>query len=245
MSGYDYPTFVEAVAVLLNYDQTIVNPASAAPSSNAAFNVALPRAIEYSEHRIYRELDLVSTSETDTGAFVPNNRKLTLPTSKGVFVVVEQIAVLLSGVRQPPLLPASREFVEATWPAEAAVSASSQPLYWTLLDNTTALVGPSPGTAFGAEVAGTMRPAPLSATNTTTPLTTLLPDLFLAGSLVWLTAYQRDWGAQSEDPKMAQSWSNTYDILSRSAGLEESRKQFQSQGWSARAPMPLATPPQT
>jgi hypothetical protein len=244
--SYTYPDWVTALGALLQFTEVIVDPTTASPTSDVRINAALPRAAEYANERICREIDLLAASTTDaTGTLAPNNRTLTIPTSKGVFVVIDQIALLIGGVRQPPLLPASRSFIDGAWPSEVAASAASVPLYWVPLDNLTALVAPSPGSALGVEVYGSIRPAPLSATNSPTFLSTFLPDLFFAASMVWMTGFQRDWSSQADDPKMALSWENTYLTLSKSASIEEARKNWQGPGWSSNAPTPLATPPQT
>jgi hypothetical protein len=244
--GYQFSEWINAVAVLLNYDGTIINAASASPSSNAAFNIAYPRAIEYAEQRIYREVDLLFTRVKDaTGALTPNNRTFTLPTGQGVYVVLEQLAVFVGGVRQPPLLPIAKEALEAMWPSDTAPSAPSVPTFWCPVDQKTVLVAPAPDIGYTAECFGTQRPAPLSATNTTTFLTTALPDLFLVGTMIWWAGFQRDYGAQSSDPQHAVSWESQFQTLLKSSQVEEARKAWRSAAWTSRAPMPLATPPQT
>jgi hypothetical protein len=244
--GYSYSEWINAVAVLLQYDGTITDAASASPSSNAAFNIAYPRAIEYAEQRIYREVDLLLTRVTDrTGALTPDSRTFTLPTDQGVYVVLEQLAVFVGGVRQPPLLPMAKEALEAMWPSDTAPAAPSVPTFWCPVDQVSVLVAPAPDIAYTVECFGTQRPAPLSAANTTTFLTTYLPDLFLAGSLVWWYGFQRDFGGMSSDPQTAVSWESQFQTLLKSADVEEARKKWSSQGWTSRTPAPLATPPQT
>ena len=244
--SYTYPEWVEAIAALLQYTEQLVDPTLASPTDDPRINAALPRAIEYAEQRIYRELDLVGASAADpNGVFTPNNRVMTLPSANGKFVVVERVAALVGGVRQPAMLPVSQDFLDSAWPSDTAPSAASVPLYWNRFSEDEIIVGPAPGSALGAEIFGTVRPAPLSASNTTTLLTSLLPDLFFAATVVWMTGFQRAWSEQADDPKLALSWSNTYDVLSKSAGMEELRKSFSADAWTARSPNPIAKPPQT
>lgn len=246
MAGYAFSDWINAVAVLLEYDNTIVTAGSASPSSSAAFNTMYPRAIEYAEQRIYRELDLLFTRVTDaTGSLTANSRKFTLPIDQGVYVVLEQLALFVSNVRQPPMLPVSKEALENFYPSDTAPATPSVPTMWAPVDQKTVLVAPPPDIGYMVECFGTQRPAPLSAANTTTFLTQYLPDLFLACSMIFWTGYQRDFGAQSDDPKMAQSWETQYQTLMKSAGIEEARKKWQGPGWSSRLPSPIASPPQT
>jgi hypothetical protein len=96
-----------------------------------------------------------------------------------------------------------------------------------------AAVGPCPDQAYNVEVYGTYRPATLSATNPNTPLTVLLPDLFLAASMIFMSGYQKNFGAQADDPKMAASWESQYEKLMMGATSEEFRKKFQSSTWTS------------
>ena len=85
---------------------------------------------------------------------------------------------------------------------------------------------PSPGAAFNVEVTGTIRPTPLSATNTSTFLTTYLPDLFVAASMVYAGNNMRDFGIEGGNAALAQSWEQQYQALFASANAEETRKRY-------------------
>ena len=60
------------------------------PEGDAAYLEALPNIIDDAEQRLYRELDLLSTRVRATGALTANDRNFDLPTTSGIFVVVEQ-----------------------------------------------------------------------------------------------------------------------------------------------------------
>ncbi len=214
-------------------------------STDANFQTALPGIIDYAEQRIYRELDLVQTTVTDTTAtFSSGSRTLTLPST---WVVVEEINAISSagasaatGTRNP-LTPTTREFINYAYPSNS--TANGIPQYFNLLDQNVIIVGPTPDAAYNVEIIGTQRPASLSASNSSTFLTAYLPDLFMAASMVFGTGYQRDFGSQSDNPQASQSWETQYGALLKSAMAEEVRKKFQSQGWTAQSPSPLASPP--
>ena len=95
--------------------------------------------------------------------------------------------------------------------------------------------------AYRVEVVGTIRPTPLSATNTTTFLTLYLPDLFMAASLVFAGENMRDFGAEGGNPAVAQTWEQNYQALMASANAEELRKRFAGPGWSSMSQ--VANPP--
>jgi len=197
--------------------------------------------LDDSEQRIYRDLDLVSCIVKDTsGSLTINSRNFVLPQSLGYFMTVKGMNVVISGTRAQ-LRPVSIHFMDATWPSDTSV-AGTVPQYFAYLSDQNYLVGPSPTAAYSMEVFGTIRPAPLSASNTSTYLTTYLSDLFFAGCMCSISGYMRDYGAQADDPKMAQSWENQYAQRLNSANKEETRRKYQSGDWTSETrPNPVAT----
>lgn len=216
------------------------------PESNADFLAILPDCIDYAEQRIYRELDLLSTVIRDSSqSLTPSNRNFTLPTAQGIFVVVNGINVISPASTQPDagtrnqLTPTSRDYLDAVWPDSTV---SGLPTGFAMITQTSIVVGPAPDAAYGVEVIGTQRPIPLSASNTVTFLSSNLPDLFLAASMVFMSGYSRNFGSQADDPKMAQSWAGQYEALKASAETEEQRKRFQGSAWSSLTQSPQAQP---
>lgn len=228
------------------FGSTLVAMMGGSPT-DADYLTILPSLIDYAEGRCYRELDLLSTVVRNrAGSCTANNRLFTLPLdSAGRFVVINGINLLNgSGVRVSQLRPVSLEFLDAAYPLEAATSASAVPTYFAMITDQTVAMGPAPGSSLGVEVIGTVRPAPLSVSNTTTYLTNYLPDLFLAASMIFAAGYQRNFGAQADDPKMAASWEAQFNTLLGSADKEEARKRFASVSWTSKRPEPLANVPQ-
>ncbi len=216
------------------------------PSSDSNFQTFLPGCIDYAELRIQRELDLIETQVTDSGAAVASNRNYDLPTNLGTYIVVDQVNVLTPagapssyGVREPAM-PVSREYVDSVYPSGTVTT--GVPKFYCRANSSSLIFGPTPDAAYVVEVVGTQRPTPLSAANSSTFLTKYLPDLFIAASMVFASGYMRDFGSQSDNPQQAQSWENTYKTLFQSAGTEEARKKYESEGWTSQQPSPIATP---
>lgn len=232
-----YDTWLEQLANLMVQDPADEN-----------FLVFVPGCIDYAEQRMYRELDLQVTRVIDTsGATVANNQQFTLPTAQGTFVVVEQINVFdpagttaETGSRVP-LIGVTKEFINAAWPSNS--SNIGTPQWFAPVSNTLYLLAPSPDAQYTTEVVGTIRPTPLSSSNTSTFLTTSLPDAFMAASMVFATGYQRDFGAQTDNPQASASWEAQYTKLMQSAAVEELRKRFMGPAWQPMTPSPVATPP--
>lgn len=231
----DYATWVA------NLSNEMVVDADFAP-----FVQILPACEEYASNRIYRELDLLSTVTRQTGALTVGTRTFNLPTASGRFVVTNGFNVITpSGQTTPdngtrnPLVPTTRDVLDMIWPS---TSGAALPTLYAMITDQQIIVGPAPDAAYTIECIGTIRPAPLSASNTTTFLSLYLPDLFNAASMVFMTGFQRNWGAQADDPKMAVSWSNQYDTLFASANVENMRAKYQSGAWGSLQPTPIATP---
>lgn len=231
-----YTTFQNSVATMMPISVTDPN-----------FIIDFPNIIDYAEQRIYRELDLLATRVTDYGQLTTQKRTQTLPTNIGTFLVPEEINVFTpAGTAQNtgtrvPLVPVSKQFIDWVYPN--AAQNNGVPEFFAVLDNQTILLGPSPDAGYQIEVTGTQRPAPLSSNNPTTFLSMVLPDLFLAAAMVRASAFQKNWSAASDDPNMAVTWEKQYQTLKASASIEELRKQYRSQAWTAELPSPIATPP--
>ena len=218
-------------------------------SADTAFNTQLPNVIDYAEGRIYRDLDLLSVRVTDTSVTCSSGvRTIALSTTQGTLLTVERLNVLTpagatsSYALRVPLYFTSPDYIDAVYPS-AQSSNTSTPEFAARVTDTQIILGPTPDAAYGTEVIATIRPNPLSSGNSSTWLTQNVPELFFAAAMISYTGYQRDFGAQSDDPAKAQSWSNQYDLLLKSAAVDSLRAKFMSQGWSPQQPNPIATPP--
>lgn len=215
-------------------------------SGDPNFQTFLPGCIDYAEQRMLRELDFLFTRDQDNSTTLSSgSRSVLLSTVSGSFVVVEQISVITpvtagtsNGTRNP-LTRVTKEYLDFAWPNSTATGV---PIYFTTIDNATFVVGPAPDAGYLLEITGTQRPAPLSAANSSTFISINLPDVFMAASMVFATAYQRDFGAMVDDPQRAASWESQYKILMMSANIEELRKRFMGPAWQAMTPSPVATP---
>jgi len=228
-----YTTYIAQVAELLALDSP----------TNPDYVAIIPGMIDYAEQRIYRELDLLQTVVRDaTVSTTLNSRNVTIPNT---FVTVQSINLVTPAGAVPdngtrvPLQPVSRDFVDYAWSSAASANV---PNCFAMVDQWSIIVGPAANDTYKLEVIGTIRPAPLSASNTSTFLTEHLPDLFVAASMVYGSGWQKNFGAQADDPGQAVSWEAQYKTLIASAGLEEVRKKFEAQAWASRSPSPIASP---
>ena len=233
----NYSQWVTAICTLLEYQ--VVNAASSTPTGTV-FDGVIPAAIDYTENRLQRDLDFLATMATDdTGVMTPNLRLLTLPTDIGAFVVVQQITPIVGGVRQQPLEPVTRPFMDFAWPSDASVGANIPPVQWSPYDQSHVLVGPAPDQAYPFEVVGTVRFEQMSSANTSNFLSTQLPDLYVAASMIWFNLYQRDFVGIAGQQGGAPSWETQYGELLKSAQVEEARKRFMNLSPSPTKPTQL------
>ena len=221
---------------------TALSSAAVTTAVDADFTAILPSVIDYAEQRIYRDLDLLATVVRDESAFVAaSHRDFVLPSSLGRFVVVKAVNIVTpigstvaNGTRNPLTLT-SLEYIDFTWPSEVASSATAIPSWFAMVTDQSIVMAPSPGAAFAVEVIGTIRPTPLSAANTTTFLSSYLPDLFFAASMIFVSGWQKNFGSQADDPRMAMSWETQYKTLLSSAQSEVLRKKYAASFGSAPA----------
>jgi hypothetical protein len=243
MVGLTYATYKTQIAQMAVVEEDDVN-----------FLAILPSMIDYATLRINRDLDLLITSTSLTGEdykLTAGNRNLSFSQNLAggsYFVVSEQINLITpAGQTDPdvstrtPLLPATKEFLDAVF-GSALTTNRGQPKYFAPFNDTIFLVGPVPDEDYYVEVVGTVRPAPLSETVTTTFISQYLPDLLIMASMIYISAYQRNFGRQSDDPQMAQSYESQYGMLLKSAMVEEARKKYEGAAWSSQAPAPVASP---
>jgi hypothetical protein len=234
MAGLTYATYKTALATL-----------SVVPETDPNWLAILPDTIEYAELRIYRDLDLLQTVTRSYNYNCNGGGMFTNAFPIEDFVTVQSINVATPiGITNPnqgtrtPLLPVNLSFIQYAYPSSTG---SGIPKYFAMLDQNTVAFGPWPDDDYMLEITGTYRPETLSETNTTTFISQWLPDLFLMASMIFVSGYQRNFGRQSDDPAMAQSYESQYQALLRGATVEEYRKKFSASGWTSISPSPVAT----
>lgn len=237
-----YTTYLTALATITGI-----------PTTNEAFAAIVPSAIDYAEGRIHRELDMLAANVRDSsGTLTGGDRNFTLPIAVGRFQVVDGINVITpaaaasadAGTRNA-CAPVSRAVLDMIYPSSTGSGVPSMFAYLSQSDvsgQKHVLFGPWPDANYRVEVVGKVQPPPLSVSVTTTFLSTYLPDLLLAASMVFMTGFMKNFGAQADDPKMALSWEAQYQALKESAGTWEARKRFAGASWSPNAPEPAAVP---
>lgn len=248
--SYTYATFQTALAL----EMVAPNPLDPNfATNNPLFIAILPTIIDYAEQRCYRELDLLHAETRQWFAMTPYQRTqsyganvalISTPSPAQQMLIVERVTVQPPNAPIPPpvglapttggepIVPSTVDYIDAVYsglfPNPGPVG---RPTRFAPLDDQTLVFGPMPDQAYFFVVHGKARPVPLYSAapgdgTQTTFLTTVLPDLFLAAAMVAGSGYRHNFGAQSDDPRMAVSWEQQYNELLGSAKNEETRKRF-------------------
>lgn len=234
-TGLTYSDYVNEIATL-----AVVSP------TDPNFVEIIPQMITYAENRIYRDLDLLSTVTSNaTYATTSGGPKLVFNIAD--FITVQEVNVITpagetnpnSGTRNP-LLPVTKEYLHYVYPDQTEASV---PKNFAMLSQNILMFGPWPDANYTLEIIGTYRPNSLSASNTTTFISLYLPDLFIMASMIYVSGFQRNFiSSAANDPGMPVNYETQYQALLKGAMIEEYRKKFESSGWTAMSPSPVATP---
>lgn len=234
VTGLDWTTYQAQIATL-----------AVTSVSDPNFQSILSSMVDNAELRICQDLDLLANQQSNmTFACTQNTRSVAIPSN--TFVTIEDVNIITpAGTTNPnfgtrnPCQQVTREVIDNLWPSSTGAGV---PTKVALLGQFNLLFGPWPDANYTLEVVGTTRPASLSATNTTTFISLNLPHIFVAASMVYISAYQRNFGRMSDDPQMATSWESYYQVMKGSSDVEEARKKWEAAAWTAKSPSKFATP---
>jgi len=196
---------------------------------DANFTRIIPAMMLYADGRIYREINFLAAKITQPVSLTAFNREIQLPASVRVLRAINVLTPVQVGnvvsfsAKRNPLERVSVEALDFFWP-DASLKPGVPQKYAVFGINTgpavpgvdliyTVRLMPTPDKAYLAEVLGEIRPDPLAPENPQTFLSVLYPELFIAACMVYGTGYQRDFGAQADDPARAQSWEAQYTFL--------------------------------
>lgn len=216
------------------------------------FQRILPQIITYGENRIYRELDFLATLNATTAPLNANLRETALPATvivlRGIDVFTPVGAPTNTSVRHT-LERISPEALNMFWPQASLTPGVPQKYAMIGVNSGTfpqvlsyvVRLMPEPDQAYSAEFTGIIRPATLSASNTSTFLSINYSDLLLACCMVMASGYQHDFGTMAEDPQKAMSWESTYNSLRQGAMLEAARQRGEGADFSSMPSAPLGS----
>lgn len=235
------------------------------------FQRLVPAMFLYAEGRIYTDLAFLVTTITQQQRLTALNRELILPDSvrtvEAISVCTPAGPVTITSKRTP-LDRVSSVALDMFWPQ--ASFKPNMPKKYALIGGTPlptmttpfaltpppplpavplqqwfqiVRMMPTPDKSYIIELTGVVRPKTLSPTNSETFLSTRYPELLLCACMVFGSGYQRDYGAQADDPQRAVSWETQYKALAQGVLIEQARIRGEGPGFTAQPPAPLAQSP--
>jgi hypothetical protein len=149
----------------------------------------------------------------------------------------------------------SKEFIQNCY---GGMFSASTPKYFAMYgDNfgseqdssTNILFGPAPNCAYNLRVTGTAYAPSLYQSATAGPadsvytyISAYYPDLLILASMIYISAYQRNWSSASDDVEMAMTYEKQYQALRLGAVPLENRRKGMGSAWSPYSTPIAATP---
>jgi hypothetical protein len=226
-------------------------------STDAAFNAIIPQMLNYAELRIQRDIDFLQSGALQTTALSAGTKYITY--SSADFKTIDTVNIVTTSTSSyevlSTLIPTTKEFAQNVYPSTAVSANWGTPKYFYLFgdlgsqDNINLFIVPQPSASCYIQTIGTSWLDSLykyatagDAGTATTYISSYLPDLLVLASMIYISAYQRNFGRQSDDPAMAQSYEAQYKTLLPAANNAEEQKRFQASAWSSSSVPTSATP---
>jgi hypothetical protein len=192
-------TYDELVTNIRNYTEV---------DANVFTNAVINTFILMTENRILRDIDLDVFKLEAAGNLTANNKFLTAPTD----ILTHRYMMITSGTNQIFLDFRDTSFMKEYW---ANGAQTGIPKYYSVWDQNTFYVAPTPASSYVVELGYIYKPAQLSSTNTTTWVSINAPEALLYGCLVQAYSYTKG------PPDMISFFNNSYKEAIQGLGIEQ------------------------
>jgi hypothetical protein len=193
----------------MNYSELVTNIRNYTNvDANVFSNAVIDTFITMAENRILRDIDLDVFKKESTSTMTTGNRFLTAPsdllTHRYMFITVEGNKVYLDF--------RDTSFMKEYAPDAAAVGV---PKYYSVWDQNTFSLAPTPNADYAVELGYIYRPAQLSAANPTTWISTNAPEALLYACLIQAYSYTKG------PTEMLGYFDNSYKQAIQGLGIEQ------------------------
>ena len=192
-------TYDELVTNIRNYTEV---------NSNVFTNAVINTFITMAENQILREIDLDVFKLEVSGSMTSGNKFLTAPSD----ILTHRYMMITSGSNQIFLDFRDTSFMKEYWPNGASTDV---PKYYSVWDQNTFYIAPTPNADFTVELGYIYRPAQLSSTNTTTWISNNAPEALLYACLIQAYSYTKG------PDNMLQYFTNSYKQAIQGLGIEQ------------------------
>jgi hypothetical protein len=193
-------TYDELVTNIRNYTEV---------GSNVFTNAVINTFITMAENRILRDIDLDVFKLEVTGTMTTSNKFLTTPSN----ILTHRYLILTSAANEQIFLDfRDTSFMKEFWPNGTS---TGTPKYYSVWDQNTFYVAPTPNANFSVELGYIYRPAQLSSTNPTTWVSINAPEALLYACLIQAYSYTKG------PLEMLQYFENSYKQSIQGLGVEQ------------------------
>ena len=225
--------------------------------SDAPPQLQVPMMLNYSELRIQRDLDLLPSQTSNQYTLNAGTNILSLPIDDFLTVQTFRWVQISNGtvVNSGTCTPVSKEFLQNVY---GGIATSGPPQYYAMVGDdfgdgadtfNNVMFGPYANYPYTIEVTGTIRIPSLYqyasmgvADTSYTYISAYYPDMLVMASMVYISAFQRNFSATSDSQEMGATYEKQYQALRLGAIAEENRKKGEGSGWSAYSTPVSATP---
>ena len=215
-------TYDELVTNIRNYTEV---------GSNVFTNSVINTFITMAENQILREIDLDVFKLEVSGNLTASNKFLTAPTD----ILTHRYMMITSGSDQIFLDFRDTSFMKEYWPNGATTGV---PKYYSVWDQNTFYVAPTPTSGYTVELGYIYRPPQLSSTNTTTWISNNAPEALLYACLIQAYSY-------TKGPKeMMEYFRGAYKEALQGLGMEQQgrRRRDEYRDGMVRVPLKSESP---
>jgi len=192
-------TYNELVTNIRNYTEV---------DSNVFTNAVIDTFITMTENKILRDIDLDVFKLEATANMTANNKFLTAPAD----ILTHRYMMITSGNDQIFLEFRDTSFMKEYW---ADGASTGVPKYYSVWDQNTFYLAPTPDSNYVVELGYIYRPAQLSSTNNTTWISTNAPEALLYGCLIQAYSYTKG------PTEMLTYFTNSYQQAIQGLGIEQ------------------------
>ena len=193
----------------MTYDELVTNIRNYSEVGDNVFTTSvINNFITFAENRILRDIDLDVFKAEFSGNLVIGNKFLTAPadilTHRYVTMTVNNEKIFLDF--------RDSSFLTEYWPNPATTGV---PKYYSVWNQNTFYLAPTPNATFPVEVAYIYRPTQLSSTNTTTWISTNAPEALFYACMIQAYSYTKG------PPEMMQYFQGSYQQAIQGLGVEQ------------------------
>jgi hypothetical protein len=192
-------TYNELVTNIRNYTEV---------DSNVFTNAVIDTFITMTENKILRDIDLDVFKLEATANMTTGNKFLTAPSD----ILTHRYMMITSAGDQIFLEFRDTSFMKEYW---ADGTSTGIPKYYSVWDQNTFYIAPTPNSNYVVELGYIYRPAQLSSANNTTWISTNAPEALLYGCLIQAYSYTKG------PPEMLSYFTNSYQQAIQGLGIEQ------------------------